>query len=430
MHSSAKGWSPLNIHKRTGSGNTTPLRAQLTGESATGNNGSTRRTSSSYRHMATNSLVANSPFKNLSTREGMMSNGIETSPSVIHERHISSRQLGQSAPRAAGSANTPKAAIGLGITSPARSPGSAIGGKRRVSSDRKILVPSVGGRKASLERQASGSKENDTPEKGKKRRTPRQSMAFRALVENEYVTHSPFLSERAENETLGNDENDDQELLVTQPVSPSPRRVSSDNNKRLASPSANLHQGRTSDSPTTSPQKSIQSLAIAHPSPLREETSTAPTPTKSSLAHSKRLVGPRGQVQDSPTRKTVTFRNVPEVKEFDPPSAETSLNLSFDQVALGDEEDEDWTDDGEHEEDWLRQPDLSQDSQNSEDINPDESTTALFMDSLIEEGLFSPPELDTPAFADQASFELPMESSPPRKAEVSTLELATMLTTR
>lgn len=416
IHSSAKGWSPLNIHKRAGSGTTTPVRPQATGES---NTGSTRRTSSSYRHMATNSLVANSPFKNLTTREGQLSNGIESSsPTVIHERHTPSRQLGQAAPRASGSANTPKTAIGLGAT---KIPGPAVSGTRKVSNERKVSIAPVSGRKTSLERKDSGSKENSSPEKNKKRRTPRQSMAYRALVENEYVTHSPFLSERKGNSPGDDDEENDEEVLDA-PPSPSPRRVSSGSNRRRASPSAGLAQGRMSDSPTTSPQKTTsQSSQAPIPSPLREASEPialpSVTPTKSSLAQSKRLLGPRGQLQDSPTRKTVTFRNVPEVKEFDPPSADTSLNLSYDQVDLGEEE---WEDEGDNDE-WNDQRNQSIDSQNSEDMNPDESATALFMDSLIEEGLFSPPELDTPAFADQASFELPMEMSPGSQRDEGTV---------
>lgn len=394
--------------------------------------------------MATNSLVANSPFKNLTTREGQLSNGVAPSPDrVIHERRTPNRALGQPSRSAQGSANTPRSAIGLGISgTPTKSPGSAISGTRRVSSGRKDgkgpLIPSPV-RRPSSERKVSGSKENESPPASvpKKKRLPRQSMAYKALVENEYVSHSPFLERRDSNNASPvkhqNEEHEgEQEELMPSP--PAVRRVSSGSLRR-ASPSttSNLAQNRTSMSPSSSPRQTSNATVVPNPSPLREEraalesrapaTPTGPTPTKSSLASSKRLHGPRVYGQESPTRKTVTFQHVPEIKEFDPPSAETSLNMSYEHV-----DEDDWTDEAEHEDDWVATV-VRNDDRNSFDseegiADGDVSATADFMDEIFgSDGI----EGETPVFADHDRFEIPLEQSFEQSLTLDKVDVGTPL---
>lgn len=378
--------------------------------------------------MATNSLVANSPFKDLSTREGALSNGrnVEAS-SVIHERRTPNRAYGQVPKTASGSANTPKSAIGLGIGTASRfAAGAAVTGTRKVSNERKVSIERSANRVASLERKVSGSKENETPPE-KPKRAPRKSLAYKALVKGEYVTNSPFLSERRENPAESDAESAGEEETLASP----PQRRTSGTNKRNASPSANLSQARTSDSPSASPQRRVSGTVT--PSPLRHDRAElgvdaippaqpSPTPTKSALSASRRLLGPRTRGCDSPSRKTVTFQTVPDVKEFVPHSREVSLdNFGFSNFDL-DGDDEEWTDaDGD---DWVGQlvqtadtsspqrsdREMSHDSEDTPHVG-DTSATADFMDSLMDDGFLSPPRAETEAFEDQAEFELPMEAS-------------------
>ncbi|GMK59556.1 hypothetical protein CspeluHIS016_0801620 [Cutaneotrichosporon spelunceum] len=413
LNSSTKGWSPLQIHKRSSSNTTSPLIPQGTGDSMSSvQGGGPRRTSGSFRHMATNSLVANSPFKNLSTREGQLSNGIGVSPSrVIHERRTPNRSLGQAPATAQGSGSTPRSAIGLGISTKR----SAVSGTRRVSGERKVSAQRTSGERkvsGSKGRRVSGSKENESPPvMSKKKRLPRQSMAYKALVENEYVTHSPFVERRSNS---GSSQQEEPQEVMASP--PQRRRVSS--GTRRASPSNNLAAGRTSMSPSSSP--SLSQNAVVVPSPLREEHSPAVgtpnlsatpgrTPTKSSLASaSKRLLGPRQYGQESPTRKTVTFQHVPEVKEYDVPSADTSLNDSY---VYEQDQDDDWTDEAEHEDDWMRNV-VNNDISFDEDNVGNESATANFMDEIFgDDAAEDVVESEAPAFADHDRFEIPMEQS-------------------
>ncbi|BEI81241.1 hypothetical protein CcaverHIS002_0204010 [Cutaneotrichosporon cavernicola] len=411
LNSSTKGWSPLTINKRPGSNSGSPLIPQGTGEStSSAQGGGTRRTSGSFRHMATNSLVANSPFKNLTTREGQLSNGIDVSPSrVIHERRTPNRALGQAPTTAQGSGATPRNVIGLGIS--AKRP--AVNGTRRVSSERKTSGErKVSARRTSAERRVSGSKENESPPSmpKKKKKLPRQSMAYKALVENEYVTHSPFVERRSNS---GSSQQEELQEVMASP--PQRRRVSS--GARRASPSKNLAAGRTSMSPSSSP--SLSQNAVVLPSPLPDDraahstpTSSATpsrTPTKSSLASaSKRLLGPRQYGQESPTRKTVTFQHVPEVKEYDVPSADTSLNDSY---VYEHDQDDDWTDEAEHEDDWMRTVVNNDNSLDEENIG-DESATADFMDEIFGDNTADDVmDGETPVFADHDRFEIPMEQS-------------------
>jgi serine/arginine repetitive matrix protein 2 len=152
------------------------------------------------------------------------------------------------------------------------------------------------------------------------------------------------------------------------------------------------------------------------------------------MTPSKRLKGPRDYSDasyDSPTKsKTVTFHAVPEVKEFEAAAGETATpDVSFEQETQSEGEDEgEWADEDLRDdslEDILHEPETLEKAfgrQQYRVTNPDaptqeasedghigvgdESATAEFMDTLISEGLFSPPELSTPAFEDYSQFHL------------------------
>jgi hypothetical protein len=313
--------------------------------------------------MATNSLVAKSVFKDLNTREGALSNGLNVADNintVVHERRSTNRALGQQPQLAYGSANTPKTAIGLSLA------GAAISGQRKVSNERKVSIQSSTDRYSRSE-----SKENQP-----KKMMPRKSLAYRATLEGERVTKSPFLGR-------GDDSEDE--------VPPSPPTRSS--NRRKSSPSARLRAARTSMSPSSSPQPRVVSGSQSAPALARELLPT------------------------TPSRKTVTFQAVPDIKEFEVLSTEVSLA----SVAPTDLEDnEEWIDDGDV--DWVGQVvreeidernasrDANDISIDSEDMAPtgNVSATADFMDSLIEEGLFTEEQNEDEAFGDE--FEIPMES--------------------
>jgi hypothetical protein len=159
------------------------------------------------------------------------------------------------------------------------------------------------------------------------------------------------------------------------------------------------------------------------------------------MTPSKRLRGPRGYSDsafDSPTKsKTVTFQSVPDVKEFEAVAGEGATpDGSFEQDTQSEgEEDGEWADEdsANHSlEEILNEPetlDKAFGRQGFRVTNPDlvsqeasdeghegvgnESATAEFMDTLISEGLFSPPELSTPAFEDYSQLHLSGDATAP-----------------
>ncbi|TYJ51830.1 hypothetical protein B9479_007589 [Cryptococcus floricola] len=412
MSSSAKGWSPLQISKRDSSASLDPSPKAM--------NDGPRRTSSSFKVVASNSLVSNSIFKSPQPNDA--------GDRIIHERR-STRNLGEMAPSARGVGSTPRGAIGLGLSpvrrSESRSPngGAAVNGQRKVSAEKaKVTFPGV-------ERKVS--KENESPDVRHAMRVPRSSMGLKGLQTGSYVSQSPF--KRPSSTTLSSsslsqaNSSETPSPKLNLPVekddvfsSPSPRRVSGGKQRRVSPGAAGTLGSVYRQSPTPSP-RARASVSPAASSPLRRELSAdiaaafdaspTPTPHKSSMTPSRRLRGPRDALQgyDSPSKKSVTFQAIPDVKEYEVVSAEPSMDGSFDvDAGMGDEAD--W-------EDENRENSL--DNLLSEQIEPSEgghdglteSSTADFMDTLVEEGLFSPPEMDTPAFSDQDGYELPLESS-------------------
>lgn len=439
INSSAKGWSPLQINKRD-STSLSPLKPSpnlSTGSPEPGSlsDGGPRRTSNSFKHVTKNSLVSKSPFKSPTTLQGRQAAGLEVDLSgkdkVVHEKK-QPRALGQSPEKASGVSSTPKAAIGLGIsaTSAKRSSSGSrtpSGAGASVSGARKVSMEKV---RVSLERRGSGSKENNSPDArydpgGGGKKTPRSSMGWKGLAKNELVTKSPFLSSSKRVPSAEfNHGNMDGISPKTVPVeqddvfsSPSPRR----NSGRKSSPSPNSASRRTSDTPPRG--LSSSSAAATGPSPLGKILPTSdPTPTtpRSAMTPSRRLRGPRdladlaAALGDSPSKqpKTVTFQSVPDVKEFEPMSIEGSADGSFDV----DEVEEAYEEGATSLDDILESSidgDMAQLVITNPDAGHDESSTADFVNTLIEEGLFSPPQTSTPAFEDHTgfdeSFEMPLE---------------------
>lgn len=305
----------------------------------------------------------------------------------------------------------------------------------------KVAFPSGSGERRSSggngnERKVSGSKENESPDVRAAKRTPRHSMGLKGLAKSEYVSRSPFKRVPSGGLSSSNrlNESPSGPSPKTIPVekddvfgspSPSPSRMPTLGKRR---PSPNSHLVRQNSSPTPSPPRGPQPSLGPSPSPLGQmatlappscaEPSPSPTPVKSSMTPSRRLRGPRGfdgTVSESPTRssKTVTFQSVPDVKEFERMSVEGSADGSFE---VEKEDDEEWADDTNEDslEGILIEPEtlerasvpyrvVNPDSptQSAEDYDQDESTTADFMNTLVQEGLFSPPELSTPAFENQ-----------------------------
>lgn len=392
--------------------------------------------------------------------QGQQAAGIVvTKETVIHERRSTSRLLGQAQVAATGVAATPKAAIGLGITATkakgrtASSGGGAVSGMRKVSSERgKVAFPSVSGelrtsaerkmsgerrssgeRRTSSEGAVSGSKEDDSPDFRFAKRTPKSSMGLKGLGKSELVSRSPF--KRVPSGSLSPSTRVNESPCGPSPKtipvdgddvfsSPSPRRTSG--GKRHVSPGNARPSARTSDSATSSPPQSLaQPTFTTGPSPLsqsqpslapQEEPTPTPTPAKSSMTPSRRLRGPRefsDPIESTTKAKTVTFQSVPDVKEFERMSTEGSADGSF-------EEEQEWFDDADGREadtsldDMLDKSSLDQMAKlrvTNPDDEIDESTTADFVNTLIEEGLFSPPPMATPAFGAPLAFET-MENTP------------------
>lgn len=438
ISSSAKGWSPLQIHKRDGA--ISPLQQSPNPSLAPPSNDGPRRTSNSFKHVTRNSLVANSPFKNLQTTQGKQAAGLEVEEKgkeVIHERRVGEgSRMGEEAPTAEGVAATPKAAIGLGISAKPRSSsrtasgsGSAVSGTRRVSSEKgRVAIPSTSAgetRRVSGERRVSadrntGSKENESPNLHTSQRQPRQSSGVKGLKDGNHVSRSPFVVGRSSDGGL--EESAPSPKTIPRQglsVSPSPRRTSG---QRKVSPAH--HRSRAGHSPTPSPPRHFShSNSFMNASPLGKPHSGP----KSALTPSRRLLGPRHAlgVTDSPSKqaKTVTFQSVPDVKEFEQMSVEGSADGSFEiELDSGSEYDRDWVDEGtEGLDDSLEEimPNAQAVMASMERLRVDEpsptpnheSTTADFVNTLIEEGLFSPQQTPalgdqhTPAFEDQPTFD-------------------------
>ena len=203
-----------------------------------------------------------------------------------------------------------------------------------------------------------------------------------------------------------------------------------------------LHGSAESLVPFPSQEPSSASLRAEKPlPPLHHNPSNTATPSKSSITK-RRLNGPRLSGSESPTAtkqaKTVTFQAVPDVKEFETESVtdhgdkSRDSDADMDDVDLGDGADfnpygvnlshirsdgrggvsgitelHDQT----YDEDSNGAPHdyesndghgvRSVDSHASDSAYRDESMTANFIDSLVEDGYFSPPAMQTATMPNQ-----------------------------
>ena len=304
---------------------------------------------------------------------------------------------------------------------------------------------------------------------GERRDSPSPSKnSPKAPVEKDDVfsSPSPRVTRKASAELRGASENSARRAgsADSQRVSPSKaspattRMVSSDSTTSTPSRSASDIVDPVQASP--SPARRAPSLSLVTngiTSPLGRTvtdaagdgspSSSSPAPIRSAMTPSRRLFGPRdwsGLSQDSPSKnKAVTFSSVAHVREFEPLSNENSLDGSFDSppaaaVAWMNNESLDGLLSEQNGDDSFGSigsiGSLSVGSIGSENsidslarlriTNPDapspegqghqrsESTTADFVNTLIEEGLFSPPTGQTPAMADMPTFEMPDEVPP------------------
>lgn len=200
--------------------------------------------------------------------------------------------------------------------------------------------------------------------------------------------------------------------------------------------------------PSSSQEGTSSSLRAEKPlPPIHHEPSNTATPTKSSITK-RRLHGPRLSGSESPTAtkqsKTVTFQAVPDVKEFETESVtedgdksrdSRDSDVEMDDVDLGDGGDfnpyhamHHFRADGrgggsgvvelqdqEYDSEQRTSPSQdeyesndghgirSTDSHASEGVYRDESMTANFIDSLVEDGYFSPPSIQPAQFSQEMS---------------------------
>lgn len=219
------------------------------------------------------------------------------------------------------------------------------------------------------------------------------------------------------------------------------KRMTTDNEKNLLVP--------------LSVRSSPPPLAMEKPLPPIHVPDLNATPTKSSITK-RRLAGPRGTGSESPTTarqaKTVTFQNTPDVKEFETESvtemgdlskdSSEGMDDSMDDIQLDDDYETLKTEARSHsglspshitnyrrdgggsvsgitELDDLVYDDRSNDghgprSTDSHGTYNSESMTANFIDSLVEDGYFSPPT------AHQAKLAAPVEQTLPPLGPVMT----------
>ncbi|EIW73323.1 hypothetical protein TREMEDRAFT_73045 [Tremella mesenterica DSM 1558] len=473
ISSSAKGWSPLHINKRDSvslsplkpspeltahsPSAASPRRTSSSFKHVTKNSlvssspfkdlGTAQGAQAAGRELERENVIHERKTARAMGQVPPSAAGVAATPKAIIGLGISATPRGTSRTSSGGSV----------------SHGAAVSGTRKVSNERaKVTFPSpVGVERRSpggVERKISSSKENESPDVRAGKRVPRNSMNLKSLANREYVSKSPFKRVTSGGELVASKKV--AESPVSSPhsipvhkddifTSPSPtvRRVSHD--RRRVSPGSLHPGGGGNGSPTPSPPRtsyqppSLLTTAPPAPSPLSQpptavmlladDVTPTPTPMKSSMTPSRRLRGPRGLVEgpDSPTRgsKTVTFQSVPDVKEFERMSVEGSINGSFEQ--LDSDENDEWVDDGRDNsfEVILNSPPVlsmtthkphppsrsfnlptgvAQEEGDQID-DADASTTADFMDALVEEGLFSPPELPTPVIPTVP--EVPSESS-------------------
>jgi len=338
---SSSGWSPLRIAKQRPAG---PLRgsSSLSANEVPLAEDRPRRTSNSYKHLKSNSLVSNSPFKQ--------------EPSPRQPGIGGGHSDGESPKRTGGSGGTFGLGIGLGQSPARRSPGrrsSKDGGRRMSGSGGIENEPLSSG-------ESSDDNENDVPgavatrQADFRRRTKgRQSAGLATLGSKAKVTNSPFLAL-----SLSPPPSATELALLPLPAlspsnedtTPSLSETSSFPSPLLASSSLPVEDGSGSP-PSLKPTPTSEPIALPLLTPLTPTKPHAnlpahvapdapPTPSpKSSMKSHPRQGASAGRPARQPVvrerRKTVTFDERPEISVFE---REASAELSS---AVGSDDDDD-----------------------------------------------------------------------------------------
>ncbi|KAJ9095988.1 hypothetical protein QFC21_005351 [Naganishia friedmannii] len=370
ISTSTKGWAPLNT-KRSSVLASSPAASpsRISGLPAGTTAQGPRRTSSSFKHVRYNNLVSNSIFKSPNVSTG--------SPSAVQSSPSAKIGLG------IGLASTRKTSGGTSSSGRRKvSAGSSSNGRKVSGSTTNIINAGSTPRKASLTEDlrtsngvtpsSSGSPSSSVSQKVA---APRQATGLTNLASSGYVSRSPFLQHTSSFEgSTTPSSSTERNYASSSPGKNSPAkysdRMTNENGSPgkkvapssestimrknppvyLASPVSNSMTASRSDSsqqsyfPTT--ESSSQETSVsAQSQPLSNTTSFSPG--KSSLT-SRRLRGPRlsdpsstSQIYGSSTYssssisrravglggapqlpKTVTFRDVADVKEFETGSSD------------------------------------------------------------------------------------------------------------
>lgn len=275
-----------------------------------------RRTSSSYKHLKTNSLVSNSPFKSLVTDPHHK----PTTPSSVKSTKPSTG-LGHGSPSPASSRGVPSSNdnrrlsadvhVQLGQGSEHEDPVSVSIAGEESSEDEEALMTVVERRRLDFKRESKR----------------RQSAGLAGLSSKSKVTNSPFLQSPSMDEALSPDTIPNPSPLesissVTTGESPSIASATSFNSPPRSPQRVECFDSNTSPAPTT-PSKPASTKS--HLSDLAKQTAP-PSPSPKSSLKSRRLRGPRlskeGESSSSlftrrERRKTVTFTERPEVSFFE-----------------------------------------------------------------------------------------------------------------
>ena len=199
LTSSIKGWNPLQLNKRIESPTKQSTKLDSPSNMSSASSAGPRRTSSSFKHVKSNSLVSNSVFKSPAAPRKTLNTFILRNILVLWMGRCPRRIAPTPYLHSASSGS-----IGLGISAAQRTPTS---GSRKTSSS-KPNTPSSSRRVSNgIERKVSGgalsaldhspdNADTNSPDvRSNSARKPRQSMGFKGLAKGGLVTKSPFLQQ-------------------------------------------------------------------------------------------------------------------------------------------------------------------------------------------------------------------------------------------
>jgi hypothetical protein len=353
LASSSSGWGPLRIQKRDGSSSPSregspvaPLKIVTHS-----NQIPMRRTSASYKHIRTHSLVSESPFK----KPGGEPIGPKYQPKAARYAALSV------------------------LSSTARQSKIPTPATRRPSGEKRRRSQSVG------ENESPGSQATPVVRR-------RQSKGLDGLEQAKYVAKSPFRASASQESVTSNDR---------RPLSPldAPEDHNDDHaDQRPSTPPSPAIPLSTSTSLPVTPPRPARVSALSSPA-----STPASSPSPRSNLVSKRLRGPRSP-SHSPTpnpslryrRKTVTFDERCDVLEFDTDEFEHDGN-----VFESEDEESDRFNGDDHDE--FHEVDLTNtDSSMGNDTNDSIDYRPINYRSPVD---FSSPVLPSPALSDSEAFD-------------------------